>query len=52
MKIKKKKHILAKARRRYHRAFFLIGALIGGAVGFNLRKIIDASVERITALKK
>ena len=52
MKIKKKKHILAKARRRYHRAVILIGALIGGAVGFNLRKIIDASVERITALKK
>ncbi len=52
MKIKKKKNILTRVRRRYHRAFFLLGVLIGGAVGFNLRKIIDASVERLAALKK
>ncbi len=52
MKIKKKKHILARARRRYHRAFFLLGAILGGALGFNLRKIVDAAVERAAALKK
>ena len=49
--VKKKKHILAKARRRYHRAFFIVGALLGGALGFNLRKLVDAAVERLAAKK-
>lgn len=52
MKIKKKKHLFAKARRRYHRAFFLLGALVGGALGFNLRKLADAAAEKVAALKK
>ncbi len=52
MKLKKKKHLLARARRRYHRAFFLLGALVGGALGFNLRKLVDAAVERVVTLKK
>ena len=42
---KKKKNtpvvIIKKVRRRYHKLFFVIGAAIGGAVGFNLRKIVD-----------
>lgn len=52
IKRKKKKSIIARVRRLYHRAFFILGVLIGGALGFNLSKIIDVSVEKLTALKK
>lgn len=51
MKIKKKKNRIAKARRRCHKTLFFLGAAVGGAVGFNLRKLLDAAVERVAAKK-
>ena len=48
---KKKKNtpvvIIKKVRRRYHKLFFVIGAAIVGAVGFNLRKIVDKLSEKL-----
>lgn len=52
MKLFKKKRntpvvSIKKVRRRYHKLFFVIGAAIGGAVGFNLRKIVDKLSEKL-----
>ena len=44
--MKKRKHgCFHKLRRRYHHSFFMLGALVGGVIGFNLRKLVDAVIE-------
>lgn len=49
---KKKKNLIVRARRRCHRTVFLVGAILGAALGFNMRNIVDAVVEKLAALKK
>ena len=45
--MKKRKHsCFHKLRRRYHHSFFMLGALVGGVIGFNLRNLVDAVIER------
>ncbi len=39
--------IIKKARRKYHKLFFVIGAAVGGTVGFKLRDIVDMLAEKL-----
>lgn len=39
-------------RRRYHHVFFSVGFFLGGVIGFNLRNIVDAAVEKVEAIKE
>lgn len=51
--MKKRKHsCFHKLRRRYHHSFFMLGALVGGVIGFNLRNLVDAVIERAEELKE
>ena len=47
--MKKRKHsCFHKLRRRYHHSFFMLG----GVIGFNLRNLVDAVIERAEELKE
>ncbi len=52
MKVKKKPSLLTRVRRRYHHVFFSVGFFLGGVIGFNLRNIVDAAVEKVEAIKE
>ena len=39
--------VIKKARKKYHKLFFVLGATIGGAVGFKLRDIVDMLAEKL-----
>lgn len=42
-----KKHPIKKMHRRHHRTLFCLGVIIGGALGFNGRKLADLVLEKI-----
>ena len=52
MKVKKKPSLLTRVRRRYHHVFFSVGFFLGGVIGFNLRNIVDAAVEKVEAIRE
>lgn len=52
MKVKKKPSLLTRVRRSYHHVFFSVGFFLGGVIGFNLRNIVDAAVEKVEAIKE
>lgn len=52
MKKSKKKHPIKKMLRRCHHTFFCLGFVVGGVFGFNVRKLIDAAVEKLAKKKE